>query len=168
MELVGIGTFILIIIFFYWLNNDIDRDLLQRFRSERSLHIDWDIAMSEQVIDLLPSDRLGAIRNYSQIASVSADEAERVIDHLLINMTKAKNIEWKLSDEVDGLRYLVKIGEIERAVAVYCDYHGVDEYSARKAIQKIENEQNNDYLFDDDGDYLISDDGEIIQKDNRS
>jgi hypothetical protein len=82
MELIGIAAIMLVIVLVFWLFDDERGDLLPRLRGERSLHIDWEIATSEQVIGLLPEDRLGAIRNYSEIASVPAEEAERVIDYL--------------------------------------------------------------------------------------
>jgi hypothetical protein len=155
MELVGIAAIMLVSALVFWLFDDDRGDVLQRLRGERPLHIDWEIATSEQVIGLLPEDRLGAIRNYSEIASVPADEAERVIDHLLANSAKAKHYTVSQgSGNAAGLRELVAAGDIERAVMVYSDYHGVDEYSAREAIQQIEAEQNDDYLIGDDGEII--------------
>lgn len=126
-----------------------------RLRGQKPLHIEWEIATGEHVVGLLPDNRLEAMRNYSQAAGVSADEAERVVDYLLANMRKAKvNEVWQLNDDAAGLRRLVEAGDIDRAIEVYSAYHGVDEYSARTMIEMIQHEQTDAVQLGADGEII--------------
>lgn len=140
MELVGLMPLILILLCCFWLFGDEFIDMVQRLRGTQPLEIDWNIAMSEHVNGLLPDDRLGAIRNYSEMADVSADEAKRVVDYLTVvaNDYRVKSgPKAPATDDAEGIRHLVEAGEYERAAEIYATYHNVDLYTAQQAVDRL-------------------------------
>jgi len=100
--------------------------------------------------DIDAGQKIQAIKYYREVTGASLkaskEAVELIIEHRddLDQLAKAKG---RLLDELpvgDGVRHLIEDGEIERAVAAYRDFNGVDEFTARDAVEALRAQMDTD------------------------
>ncbi|MCA9912781.1 MAG: hypothetical protein KC496_05515 [Anaerolineae bacterium] len=103
----------------------------------------------EELQSYLPDQKIAAIKRYRQLTGSGLAEAKYAVEYLMANpgtLAKAKHDSLtaaanRLADTGGaGVRDLIDEGRIEEAVRVYADFMGVDEYTARDAVEKMQNE----------------------------
>lgn len=109
--------------------------------------IDWDAALDERVQAFIDQDKtLYAIALYRGLTDVSEKTAREVIEFVAENpdFVKAKKRKGFYDSPNAGLRDLVEAGQIDEAVDTYRKFAGVDEYTARAAVQELEQQIRSD------------------------
>lgn len=106
--------------------------------------IDWDALADTELRGYLPNQKIAAIKRYRELTGSGLKEAKDTIDRVVSNpelLDKAKNPKRaaaRLADvEGAGVRNLIAEGKISEAVQVYADFMGVDEFTARAAIERM-------------------------------
>jgi hypothetical protein len=99
--------------------------------------------MDDTLLGYLTAGRfLRAVNYYVKQTGAHLREAQTAVEALFVNPhMQFKNSKGNAPPPIDadgaGLRDLIAAGEIDRAVKVYQDFMGVDEYTARDAIQAM-------------------------------
>ena len=111
------------------------------FKSKPDSGIDWDaIADPELQSYLQPNTKIQAIKRYRDLTDAGLKEAKDAIEYVLDNPDGMKK--GKMSGAVDtdgaGVRDLIAEGRIDEAVKVYAAFMGVDEFTARNAIDQMQ------------------------------
>lgn len=102
--------------------------------------LDADALNDPVVQDAIAQDnKIVAIKQYRKLTGVGLKEAKDAIEAYIANpdllLEKKKK---RLMDTHDaGLRDLIAAGEIDQATEVYRQFAGVDEYTARAAVEKL-------------------------------
>lgn len=111
---------------------------IQPHSSEPVLDAD---ALTEPLIEdaIAQGNKIVAIKYYRELTGVGLKEAKDAIEACIANpelfIEKKKK---PLMDAQDaGLRDLIAGGEIEQAAEVYRQFAGVDEYTARAAVEQL-------------------------------
>jgi len=111
--------------------------------------IDWDALADEELQSYLPRQKINAIKRYRELTGAGLKDSKETIDYIVANpdaLEKAKHDPLKgaaarLSDTGGaGVRDLIAEGRLEEAVRVYADFMGVDEYTARDAVEQMRRE----------------------------
>jgi ribosomal protein L7/L12 len=113
------------------------------FKSKPDEGVNWDaIADPELQSYLTPNTKIQAIKRYRDLTDAGLKEAKDTIEYVMENPDGMKK--GKSSGAVDtdgaGVRDLIAEGRIEEAVKVYAAFMGVDEFTARNAIEKMQRE----------------------------
>jgi tetratricopeptide (TPR) repeat protein len=86
--------------------------------------------------------KINAIKIYRELTGVGLKDAKDAIEffekHPEILSEKKKAPELRLSDS--GIRDLIDEGRTEEAIEIYQKFAGVDEYTARDAVEQIKRE----------------------------
>lgn len=105
--------------------------------------IDWFVIQDAELQSYLPDRKISAIKRYRELSDVGLKEAKEVIEYVIAN---PDNKGFKGTTVADtggaGVRDLILEGRIEDAVDVYAAFMGVDEFTARDAIQGMERDIN--------------------------
>jgi hypothetical protein len=109
-----------------------------------SLDIDWEAANDEQVRDwVAQGNKIQAIKRYRELTGAGLKDAKDAIDYLFLHPDAPDKLKEKIRRlELDdsGLRDLIEEGRTDEAVEVYRKFAGVDEYTARDAIDQLARE----------------------------
>jgi len=97
----------------------------------------------EELQSYLPDQKIAAIKRYRQLTGTGLREAKDAVEYVIANpdaLAKSKpDASVHLVDTGGaGVRDLIDEGRIEEAVRVYADFMGVDEYTARDAVAKMQ------------------------------
>jgi ribosomal protein L7/L12 len=113
------------------------------FKSKLDSEIDWDaIADPELQSYLQPNTKIQAIKRYRDLTDAGLKEAKDAIEYVMENpdgMKKGKS-SGVVDTDAAGVRDLIAEGRIDEAVKVYAAFMGVDEFTARNAIEKMQRE----------------------------
>jgi ribosomal protein L7/L12 len=109
--------------------------------------IDWSVVSDSEIQAFLQANKkIEAIKVYRQRTGVGLREAKDAIDYATLHpdeaQEKKKAPEPELTD--GGVRDLIAEGRLSEAVETYRTFTGMDEYSARDAIERIQNELDTD------------------------
>jgi len=102
--------------------------------------IDWD-AIQDDVVQaaLSTSNKIEAIKRYRLLTGQGLKESKDAIDYALLHPDergqKKKKAAYDAQDA--GIRDLIQDGRIDEAIAIYQKFAGVDEYTARDAVDEI-------------------------------
>lgn len=103
--------------------------------------IDWDAAADDFVQEyLMQGDQINAIKRYRNLTNVGLAEAKYVIDHIVAHpdeMGEKKKAPRPELDDAPGVRDLLDEGRDDEAIDLYRRFAGVDEYTARAAVERI-------------------------------
>jgi ribosomal protein L7/L12 len=104
------------------------------------LQIDTDALMDNEVQAAIASGhKINAIKRYRELTNGGLKEAKDAVEyfekHPEILTEKKKAPELRLQDS--GIRDLIQEGRLDEAVEVYRKFAGVDEYTARDAVEQI-------------------------------
>lgn len=105
--------------------------------------IDWTAINHPDVQDAISlGNKIEAIKHYRTHTKVGLKEAKDAIDYAFDHPEEAERKKRSpvnnLSD--GGVRDLVEEGRIEEAIEIYRTFTGMDEYSARAAVERIRGE----------------------------
>jgi len=103
--------------------------------------IDWDAVSDLQVQEAIQSDKkIEAIKRYRELTGLGLKEAKDAIEYAMAHpeeqAEKKKAPTYDVQDA--GVRDLIQEGRIDEAIEVYRKFAGVDEYTAKDAVWKIE------------------------------
>jgi ribosomal protein L7/L12 len=106
--------------------------------------IDWDAIADEQLQEALTrGNKIEAIKRYRELTGAGLKEAKDAVEYgeknpeLAHDKKKAPRPEL---DDAPGVRDLLDEGRDDEAVDLYRRFAGVDEYTARAAIERIKQE----------------------------
>lgn len=102
-----------------------------------------EVLADEEFQSYLPNQKIAAIKRYRQLTGCGLKEAKGAVDYVFANpdaIEKAKSGSRLVDTEGAGVRDLIDEGRIEEAVRVYADFMGVDEYTARDAVERMRKE----------------------------
>jgi ribosomal protein L7/L12 len=103
--------------------------------------IDWDAAGDWRIrADIGRGNKIEAIKLYRELTGAGLKESKDVIEYLAKNPdaweAKKKAPRPEL-DDAPGVRDLLDVGRDDEAIDLYRRFAGVDEYTARAAIERI-------------------------------
>ncbi len=102
--------------------------------------IDWE-AIQDEVVQtaLANNNKIEAIKRYRHLTGQGLKESKDAIDYTLLHPgesgTKKKKAAYDAQDA--GIRDLIQEGRLDEAVEIYQKFAGVDEYTARDAVDEI-------------------------------
>lgn len=105
--------------------------------------IDWGALNDPQIQDALGrGSKIEAIKRYRELTGLGLKESKDAIDYAAANPGQKGDKKKKAAyDALDaGVRDLVRDGQIDRAVELYRQFAGVDEYTAKDAVAEMERE----------------------------
>ncbi len=111
--------------------------------------IDWAALADEELQSYLPDQKIRAIKRYRELTRATLRDAKDAVDYLIAHpeaLEKAKHdrlhgASARLADTGGaGVRDLIAEGRTEQAVRVYAEFMGVDEFTARAAVERMEGE----------------------------
>lgn len=113
----------------------------QSFPENISEMIDWSAIKDDELQSYLPDRKINAIKRYREITNAGLKEAKMAIDYVVAN-PDAKKGKRSLSANTDGagVRDLLLEGRFESAVDLYAAFMGVDEFTARDAVEAMQGE----------------------------
>ena len=103
--------------------------------------IDWLAIKDDELQSYLPDKKINAIKRYRDLTGCGLKEAKQAIEYVIAN-PDAKKGKRGLSANTEGagVKDLLLEGRIDEAVQVYSAFMGVDEFTARDAINDLERE----------------------------
>lgn len=102
---------------------------------------DWGMLAEPEMQDFLTRGlKINAIKRYRERTGVGLKEAKDAIEYALAHpdeaaLKKLRRAEDSFSDA--GLRDLIAEGRLDEAAELYRQFAGVDEYTAREAVEEI-------------------------------
>ncbi|MDQ7026891.1 MAG: hypothetical protein Q9P44_15185 [Anaerolineae bacterium] len=145
MGTTGIITVLIAVFLFFFIMNAVQQNSVQE-----SADIDWDAIADSELQSYLPHMKIKAIRRYRELTGAGLKEAKEALEYVLAHpehaAKKGKSGAGGLVDtEGAGVRDLIHEGRIDEAVAVYASFMGVDEFTARDAIEQMQREESATY-----------------------
>jgi ribosomal protein L7/L12 len=120
-----------------------------------AFQIDWDAIADEELQSYLPHLKIAAIRRYRELTHTGLKEAKEAVEYALAHPDKGKKGKFDAGRVVDtdgaGVRDLIAEGRIDEAVDVYAAFMGVDEYTARDAIEQMQRDDAAEKRLSDEG-----------------
>lgn len=110
-------------------------------------HLDADAAEDWQIrADIGRGNKIEAIKRYRELTGAGLKEAKDAVEYIARNpdMWAEKKKAPRLELDAPGIRDLLEEGREDEAVEVYQKFAGVDEYSARDAVERIKREMGNE------------------------
>lgn len=103
--------------------------------------IDWLAIKDDELQSYLPDKKINAIKRYRDLTGCGLKEAKQAIEYVSAN-PDAKKGKRGLSANTEGagVKDLLLEGRVDEAVQVYSAFMGVDEFTARDAINDLERE----------------------------
>jgi len=122
--------------------------------------IDPDAANDPVMLEAIQNGRkIEAIKHYRELAGVDLKDAKEAVEYLMAGGTVGKKQRaMPPIDTAAGVRDLLAEGQKDEAVDLYARFAGVDEYTARDAVDAIEREMR---LEDDPSKLSLLERGEI-------
>lgn len=105
--------------------------------------IDVDVAEDWQIrADIGRGNKIEAIKRYRELTGVGLKEAKDAVEFIANNpdIWAEKKKAPRLELDAPGIRDLLEEGRDDEAIEVYQKFAGVDEYSARDAVERIKRE----------------------------
>lgn len=106
--------------------------------------IDWDAIADEQVQTFMfGGNKIEAIKRYRELTGAGLKEAKDALEYGERNPDLAREKKKAPRPELDnaaGVRDLLDEGRDDKAVETYRKFAGVDEYTARAAVERIKQE----------------------------
>jgi ribosomal L7/L12-like protein len=105
--------------------------------------IDWDAIADEQLQDAMNrGNKIEAIKRYRELTNAGLKEAKDAVEYAARHPDERgeKKKAPRLELDAPGIRDLLEAGREDEAVEVYQKFAGVDEYSARDAVERIKKE----------------------------
>ncbi len=102
--------------------------------------IDWN-AIDDEALQaaLANNNKIEAIKRYRQLTGLGLKESKDAIDYAMLHPdqrgSKKKKAAYDAQDA--GIRDLIQEGRLDEAVEIYQKFAGVDEYTARDAVDEI-------------------------------
>ncbi len=103
--------------------------------------------VDETLLDLIDNGRkIEAIKYYRGETGSGLKAAKEAVEFIVANrdnLDQLSKSRRRLADDLPmgaGVKDLIAAGEFERAVETYSEFMGVDEYTARDAVQTIQDE----------------------------
>ncbi len=107
---------------------------------EKVTEVDWAVIADERVAQHLPDNKLAAIKAYREITGVGLKEAKDAVDYAIDHPEKIRKdfstLHVSMSDA--GIRDLLAAGKFEEAVNAYRTFTGVDTFTARNAVEEMQ------------------------------
>lgn len=108
--------------------------------------IDSKALADDELQSYLPDQKIAAIKRYRELTGAGLKDAKEAVEAAIADPDrfKSKRLDalHRLSDEAQGagVRDLIAEGKLEEAARVYAQFMGVDEYTARAAIEDMAEE----------------------------
>lgn len=105
--------------------------------------IDWH-AIDDPIVqaEIAKNSKIGAIKRYRELTGLGLKESKDAIDYAILHPDdrgdKKKQAAYDAHDA--GIRDLIRDGRLTEAVEIYRKFAGVDPYTARDAVARIERE----------------------------
>lgn len=113
----------------------------QSFPENIAETIDWSAISDNELQSYLPGKKISAIKRYRKLTGAGLKEAKMAIDYAMANPDAKKGKRSLLSNTGgEGVRDLLLEGRFESAVDLYAAFMGVDEYTARDAVEAMQRE----------------------------
>lgn len=106
--------------------------------------IDWDVINAPDIQEALSrGKKIEAIKHYRTHTNVGLKEAKDAIEYAFDHPEEAERKKRSPVNDLSdgGVRDLIEEGRIEEAVEVYRTFTGMDEFSARAAVERIRGER---------------------------
>lgn len=102
--------------------------------------INWEALQDTEIQDFMQRGmKINAIKRYRELTGVGLKEAKDAVDYAQAHPDEAEKKKAGAYAAPDaGVRDLIKAGKIAEAVEIYRQFAGVDEYTAKDAVWKIE------------------------------
>jgi ribosomal protein L7/L12 len=103
--------------------------------------MDWDAANDSQLRDFITAgQKINAIKRYRELTGLGLKEAKDAIEYITLHPWEQgeKKGAAPYDTQDAGVRDLIKAGKLDEAIEVYRKFAGVDEYTAKDAVWKIE------------------------------
>lgn len=111
--------------------------------SPRPTVTDWE-AITDEVVqaEMANGNKIGAIKRYRELTGVGLKDAKDAIDYAMLHPDEAGDKKKKAAYDAQdaGIRDLILDGRLDEAIDIYQKFAGVDEYSARDAVEAIARE----------------------------
>jgi len=117
-------------------------DAAKKKNSTVAQTINWEAIADAELQSYLPHHKIKAIRRYREITNVGLKEAKQAIDYVLANPDAKRDAKSVGVVDTDGagIRDLIASGKLDEAVQVYAAFMGVDKFTAEKAIEEMQRE----------------------------
>jgi len=105
--------------------------------------VDWDAIADAELQSYLPNQKINAIKRYRELTDVGLKEAKESVEYAMRNpegRKKSRSPRRIVDTDGAGVRDLIAEGRIEEAIDIYASFMGIDEYSARDAINEMRRE----------------------------
>ena len=105
--------------------------------------INWDAIADEQLQDAMNrGNKIEAIKRYRELTNDGLKEAKDAVEYAARHPDEwsEKKKAPRLELDAPGIRDLLEEGREDEAIEVYQKFAGVDEYSARDAVERIKQE----------------------------
>ena len=118
----------------------------------------------DELQSYLPNQKINAIKRYRDLTGAGLKEAKEAIEYVIANpdaLEKSKSA--KLSHTGGaGVQDLIAEGRIDEAIKVYAAFMGVDQFTAREAVEALIDQSNRENrLVDRYDNDTYSDDDEL-------
>lgn len=108
--------------------------------------LNWNALADDELQSYLPGRKINAIKRYRDLTGADLKTAKQSIEYIIANpeaLAKAKNkltnAASRLADQAgDGVRDLIAEGKFDEAIRVYAQFMGVDQFTARDAIEQLQ------------------------------
>lgn len=147
-----VGIFLLAFVFRMWRSRSMSQTISQnqpvftRPEARQRLHlspenrVDWAVMSDERVAQHLPDNKIAAIKAYREITGIGLKEARDAVEIALAYPHKIQKgfsaLNASMSDA--GVRDLLAAGKFEEAVNAYRTFTGVDTFTARNAVEEMQ------------------------------
>jgi len=123
----------------------------QSFPENMSEMIDWSVIDDYELQSYLPNLKINAIKRYRELTGVGLKEAKQAIDYVIAH-PDAKKGKRGISGNTDGagVRDLLLEGRFDAAVDLYAAFMGVDEFTARDAVEAMQGDLDAEANLSDD------------------
>ena len=109
----------------------------------RPVAVDWD-AITDDIVqtEMAKGNKIGAIKRYRLLTNVGLREAKDAIDYAILHPGETGDKKKKAAYDAQdaGIRDLIQEGRLDEAIDIYQKFAGVDEYTARDAVEAIARE----------------------------
>jgi len=102
--------------------------------------VDWDAIQDEALQSALANNnKIEAIKRYRLLTGLGLKESKDAIDYAMLHPDERGDKKKKASYDAQdaGIRDLIQDGRLDEAVEIYQKFAGVDEYTARDAVDEI-------------------------------